>query len=369
MKLGIDASNIRTGGGLRHLVELISHANIAESGFNEAIIWASQKTLDQLPDREWLIKHTHPFLNQSLILRVIWQKFYLSREAERLCDILFLPSGNTSSFHPYVSMCQNLLPFEPEEKKRYGLSLTRLRLELLKKNQCNSFRKSDGTIFLSEYSLNQVENICGTIKSVEIIPHGAPSDCGIGKRTNQNTPIQLLYVSTIDMYKHQWNVVQALHQLLDGGYKVDLTLIGSSYGPALKKLMYAIEERPEYKSKIKVLGGIPHSELKTYYQKADVFVFASSCETFGMIVLEAMANGLPLVCSKKSSMKEIVQDAGTYFNPEQPNDIALAIKRLLDNKMLVKEMSEASLKKSSHYSWNSTAVATFQYLNSFVNKE
>ena len=100
MRLGIDASNSRAGGGLTYLIELLSHGNPAGSGINEVIIWASYYTLSQLPDKSWLVKRSHPLLNRSFFFRMIWQKFYLSPEAAKNCDILFLPSGNTAGLHP-----------------------------------------------------------------------------------------------------------------------------------------------------------------------------------------------------------------------------------------------------------------------------
>ena len=369
MILGIDASNIRAGGGLRHLIELLTHANVDESTFDTVIVWASKNTLEQLPDKNWLVKKTHLLLNKSLIYRIIWQKIHLSKEAAKDCTLLFLPSGDTSSFHPYVSMCQNLLPFEPVEKKRYGISFTRLRLELLKLNQCKSFTKSDGTIFLSDYSLEQVKKTCGLMKDVRIIPHGVSSDFRIvEEKQKANSTIKLLYVSIIDMYKHQWNVVKAVYELLDDNYDVELTLIGSSYKPVLKKLNKAINEKPEYKRKISVVGNVSHHELKNYYKEADVFVFASSCETFGMIVLEAMAIGLPIACSNKSSMKEVIGEAGIYFNPLNSSDIAKSIGEYIKNPKLREKMRKASHARSSNYTWERSSKETLNYLSNFCIK-
>ncbi len=249
MILGIDASNIRAGGGLTHLVELLTHARPEDHGFDEVIVWAPLLTISKLPDLPWLTKRSHPLLNGSFFFRVIWQKFYLTRLARMSCDILFLPSGNTSGFHPYVSMCQNLLPFESKEKANFGISLVRLRYELLKWNQCKSFRKADGVIFLSDYSLRLIGHVCGKVKSQKVIPHGV-SDIFRVEKTDlkSNDPcINILYVSIINFYKHQDKVVKAIYKLLDMGYDVKLTLVGPSYLPALKALEKVINGRPEYK--------------------------------------------------------------------------------------------------------------------------
>ena len=369
MRIGIDASNIRAGGGLTHLIELINSVRPLNHGIVEINVWASQSTLSKLPNTEWLIKQSHPFLNKSILFRIIWQKFIMSKEAEKYCDILFLPSGNTSGFHPYVSMCQNLLPFESEEKARFGLSFTRLRLELLKWNQCQSFRKAEGVIFLSDYSIEKVEEACGSLNNAQVISHGV-SDIfrsnSIERKDRQK--IKLLYVSIINMYKHQWQVVRAIHRLLDLNYNLELTLVGSQYPPALLKVKDTIEERPEYRQYVHIESKIPYEQLPEVYREHDIFVFASTCETFGMIVLEAMASGLPVACSDKSSMKEILGDAGIYFDPLNVDDISYAIQKYLDDTALRRSMGEKAHLRSEGYSWEKCAEDTLGYITE-VHKE
>jgi glycosyltransferase involved in cell wall biosynthesis len=374
MILGIDASNIRAGGGITHLMELLNHADPVKYGFSNIIVWAPEATLLKLKDQTWLIKKSHPFLNGTFLFRLIWQKFFLYRQARQYCNILFLPSGNTSGFHPYVSMCQNLLPFEPVEKARFGLSLVRLRYELLKWNQCISFKKAEGVIFLSNYSLNIVEKICGDLNNKIVIPHGV-AEIFSEKRQNDlltGNTINILYVSIINFYKHQEKVVLAVYKLLDLGYDVNLILIGSSYPPALKMLKGVINTRPEYKEKIVILDKVPYEKLADYYHSADFFVFASSCETFGMIVLEAMASGSAIACSNLSSMKEIARESVLYFNPLNEGEITATLLKYVDNPDLRKEMSKKSLERSAEFSWQKCSEETLFYLSEtniqYINK-
>lgn len=368
MILGIDASNIRAGGGLRHLIELIAHTDIDSSGFEKIIVWAPESTLSKLPQMAWLEKSTHTFLNRSLPFRIIWQKFYLSRLAAKYCDVLFLPSGNTTSFHPYVSMCQNLLPFDSEEKMRYGISLMRIRLELLKWNQCRSFTKADGVVFLSNYSLSKVIKSCGSLSSTFIIPHGVSKDFfHIKEKTVFNNPIKLLYVSIIDVYKHQWYVVDAVYTLLDKGYDVELTLIGPYYKQAYVRLQMAIEKKPFYKNKIRIIGNISHDELQKYYNDSDIFIFASSCETFGLILLESMASSLPIICSNRSSLPEILGETGNYFDPENPSQLVEVLIDLINTPQKALDQRLASFERAKQFSWENTANLTMKYLNSFLS--
>lgn len=89
------------------------------------------------------------------------------------------------------------------------------------------------------------------------------------------------------------------------------------------------------------LGEISDKEMNELYNRAELFVFPSTCEGFGFPVAEAMASGLPAICSDRSSIPEVGGDAVLYFNPEEPSEIAnLALK--LDKDFALRE----GLKKS-----------------------
>ena len=156
ISIGIDASNIRQGGGITHLSQLLRHANPDLSNIARVIVWSNQKTLDQLPNKPWLDKQKHKLLEGNLFSRICWQIFVLeSQLIEFACDLLFVPGGSyTVRFKPIVTMNQNLLPFEWSEILRYKFSLMAVKLIFLRIVQKFSFQRSDGIIFLSKYAKN-----------------------------------------------------------------------------------------------------------------------------------------------------------------------------------------------------------------------
>src|SRR2546426_5596379 len=81
MRLGIDASNLRAGGGVTHLIEMLRAANPRAHGFSQVIVWGGKATLNQIEDRPWLEKVFQPLLDKGLPYRVYWQRFRLSRLA------------------------------------------------------------------------------------------------------------------------------------------------------------------------------------------------------------------------------------------------------------------------------------------------
>ncbi|HZH72607.1 MAG TPA: hypothetical protein VFD91_08960 [Mariniphaga sp.] len=134
MNIGIDATNISRGGGITHLVELLKVADPDVHNFSHIYIWSSSSTLETINDKPWITKIHSTLLDKSLPFRVFYQNHLLSDEARKLnCSILFVPGGTfLGDFRPFVVMCQNMLPFETKEMKRYGLSLTFLKFILLR---------------------------------------------------------------------------------------------------------------------------------------------------------------------------------------------------------------------------------------------
>jgi glycosyltransferase involved in cell wall biosynthesis len=372
MRLGIDGSNLRAGGGVTHLVELLRAAQPFEHGFHEVFVWGGLATLRGLDERPWLRKIYDPLLDQHLPMRLYWQRVTLDRVVRRQkCDILFIPGGShRGTFRPFVTISQNLLPFDLSEAKRYGPSWMLLRLFLLRISQKRTFRSADGVIFLTEYArdvvLKKTKNLS---RKRKVIPHGLREWFYLQPRPQRDIssyssqlPFRILYVSIVDVYKHQWHVAQAVADLKQKGHPLELALIGPAYPPALRSLRETMNRVDPSGAFIHYQGPVPHSELPVCYHGADLFVFASTCETFGQIVLEAMAAGLPIACSNRSAMPEILGDAGVYFDPEKPMEIASAIRVLIEDKKLREEKAWAAYERARGYSWERCANETFSFL-------
>ena len=174
MHILIDASNIRDGGGITHLRELLSAADPLFYGFTKVTVWAGQYTLDQLPKKKWLIGKTHKFLNKSLPYRLFWQNLLLPKKLNSSVDLFFVPGGSYSgNFKPCVVMQQNLLPFERGEINRFPWGKQRLRLELLRIMQKRTFKKCKNIIALSQYAKDRLKDRVNlSDKQVSVIPHG-----------------------------------------------------------------------------------------------------------------------------------------------------------------------------------------------------
>lgn len=372
IRIGIDASNISSGGGITHLYEVLNVLDLEQAGVKSIEVWSNQDMLSRIKEREGIKRMSDPALEGHLLQRFYWQQKTLSDNARQRYDILYIPGGNyLGSFRPFVTMNRNLQPFDDETRKRYNPSLQKTRIALLEKMQAHTYKKADGIIFLSEEAKRlTLQKIGGGLSKVTTVPHGIaqkffkePKEQHSLDNYSFENPFCILYASRINVYKHQWNVIEAVHALRSKGYPIVLKVVGNIENNQSRKLFdEALNKFDPEKNFAQHYGRTTQEKLLEFYHNADAFVFASSCETFGQILLEAMASGLPIACAKRSAMPEILKDNGVYFDPEKPAAIADALRNLLNSKELRQKLSRSAYEEAKTYSWEKCAKSTFSFI-------
>lgn len=383
MIIGIDANNITAGGGITHLNGLLDSYDLilkeGGSNFNnikKVIIWGRGATLKVIKDFTWLQK-SRVDINSSLRL-LLWQIFCLKRAAQKeKCSVLLIPGGAyLGRFFPVVTMCQNMLPFEWYEIRRHGWSKTSVRLIALRFIHIYSFRRSDHVIFLTEYANQIVKNIARLNSNKNsIIPHGVDSKFFILPRKTKNicmytkeNPFRLLYVSWIGPSKHHDIVAEAVLLLRNKKLPIVIDMIGACHetGKNILNKLKMIDSDAEF---INYYGEVPYENLHYFYKKADLGVFASSCENLPITLLEYMSAGLPIVSSNRGPMFEILDDAGVYFDPENKNDIADSILDLIINTDKRELLAKRAYAYAQDYTWEICAKKTFEVLYNVANNK
>lgn len=372
--VGVDASRNRSGGAKAHLIGLIGCGDPSKYGIQEVHLWAYRSLLDAVPDQPWLIKHNPPALEQSLVRQVLWQIYQLPLEMRKACCDIMLntDAGTMSSVRPSVTMSRDMLSYEPGEIDRYGWSKARLRLILLRYIQNRSLRRADGAVFLTKHAAHVIQKSCGPLQRVSFIPHGVGDNFRslvheLPWPNDEERPIRLLYISNAAWYKHQWMVIRAVEQLRKEGVMVTLTLVGGGSGPAQDKLLRQMALSDPKGKFVTQVEFVPQSELPSYMAAADIFIFASSCENMPNTLVEAMAAGLPIACSRRGPMPEVLEDAGEYFDPEEPASIAIAVRKLIDDPKLRQRLAFRAKTLSARYSWERCARETWSFLADTYN--
>ncbi len=120
----------------------------------------------------------------------------------------------------------------------------------------------------------------------------------------------------------------------------------------------ALVESLGLRDAVHFLGPVSESDLIAFYNLADVFVFPSLYEGFGFPPLEAMACGTPVVASHAASLPEVVGDAGLLVDPCDPEAMAEAIHRVLQDPELAEELRRRGLERARQFTWERTAQET-----------
>ena len=373
--VGIDASRNRSGGAKIHIIGILSNINPAEFGIKEVHVWSYKALLDSLPEFPWLYKHCPDELEKSLFKQIWWQRFELPKHAKNLgCHIILnTDAGTVCRFRPSVTMSRDMLSYEPGELGRYGFSMAWARLFALRYVQNSSLRNSDGTIFLTKYAAETIQKSCGKLSNIAFIPHGVGSDFfSITPHLNwpkkRERPIRSLYISNTDLYKHQWHVVRAIEILRKEGIDIELVLVGGGKGKPQKILERQLKASDPGKFFVQQYEFMPRNILSAFLSNADLFIFASSCENMPNTLVEAMSAGLPIACSNRGPMPEVLQDGGVYFDPEEPQSIVDSIVELINNPEKREFLSIRAKELSTQYSWGRCASETFSFINETINK-
>jgi glycosyltransferase involved in cell wall biosynthesis len=150
--------------------------------------------------------------------------------------------------------------------------------------------------------------------------------------------------------------------LRERGHDVTLTLGGGGAGAPQRMLEEVIKQVDPEARFVRQLGPIPRNDLPAALAAADLFIFASSCENMPNTLIEGMASGLPIACSERGPMPEVLQDAGVYFDPEKPASIGAAIERLLTETGLRQTLATRAAERAREYSWERCARETWEFL-------
>lgn len=186
------------------------------------------------------------------------------------------------------------------------------------------------------------------------------------KKYHINKPF-LLYVGSVYPHKNIPNLIRAVtvlnkSQIPNIQYPVSLVIV-CARNIFWERLQKEVKNQ-KAENLVKMVGFVPDEELKLLYREAEVFVFPSLTEGFGLPGLEAMAAGVPVLASDIPVFREIYQEAASYFNPIDSQEMAEKIRELLVDKEKQNTLRKEGFKISGKYSWKKMAEQTLKIYQS-----
>ena len=190
------------------------------------------------------------------------------------------------------------------------------------------------------------------------------SDIGILLRHKINQPY-ILFVGTLEPRKNLLTLIESFNIFkTQTGLKHQLVLIGKN-GWKSAEIIEAIEQS-SYNSDIMILGYVSREELPVFYSMAEIFVYPSIYEGFGLPVLEAMACGTPVITSCVSSLPEIGGSAVLYTDPHSVDQLTAHMVRLCSNSEERQKYGRLGLGQSAKFSWEKTARKTVDLFETMI---
>ena len=177
----------------------------------------------------------------------------------------------------------------------------------------------------------------------------------------------ILYVGNLLPHKNVASLIRAFH-LISSKVPHRLVLEGRRDTAHAAELETLVRELG-LEGRVVFLGYVPLNHLPYLYSGATVFVTVSLSEGFGLPPLEAIACGTPVVASRVSSLPEVVGDAGILVEPNDIEQIAQVLLRMIEDSALRAEFSRKALKRAAVFSWSMTARQTFEVLQSVVKSK
>jgi glycosyltransferase involved in cell wall biosynthesis len=143
-----------------------------------------------------------------------------------------------------------------------------------------------------------------------------------------------------------------------------LVLAGSDgdYSNEIHKAVF----KSDFTSDIFLTGYFPHESFPSLYSGADACVFPSVNEGVGLPILEAMACGIPVLCSSKGALPEAGGDVPLYFDSDNVENITECLVKIVEDKQLRQSMVEKGLERASKFSWDSTVEKTIEFAKKMV---
>lgn len=364
MRIGIDARPLAWYGGVKRAAEGVTSGLQACDHRNEYFLYSDLAFPADVKMEEWRCRHVPrhfrlpgfglawPFLDGSRSARSDRLDAYLG-----LASVL--PGFLGKAVKRVVAVYDVMWRICPQHMRPRARWTMRTLVE-------NSIRRADRIVTNTRMTAEQLRVLLKVPEArISVVPLGVDrskflsresASCrmnileGFGIRNRY-----ILAVGSVSPRKNIKTLLGAYHLLLRQGLSgYQLVIAGirewgdSEIGVAMESLGLTGED-------VAFLGHVPDEEMPALYSGADVFVFPSLFEGFGLPLLEAMACGTPAVASDNSSFPEVGGDAVQYVPPRSAEGFASAIRRLIEEPVLRQTAVENGLKRVKGFTWENTA--------------
>lgn len=376
MRIGVNALYLLPGkvGGseiyVRNLVKWLPRAGKGD----EFIILVNRESagvFEEVPGAVKVVRCNVSASNRPA--RILYEQTVLPFLAVRHGLDALLSAGMTG---PFVATVPTFTMIYDLQHVNQPQNFGKLYLLFLKSIIYMSAKRADAVLTLSEKSKRDIlkhynigpERVCVTyLASDRAVFRGREDEEVAAVRKKYDLPSSfVLYIASSLPHKNYERLLQAFKIVKARHKELKLVLIGArDYGHDIIKKK--IEELG-LTGEVVFLGWLPFEDIPVIYSAADLFVFPSLHEGFGIPVLEAMASGVPVVCSNIEPLDEVAGGAARLVDPSDSESIAEGMREVLENRGLRDRLVKDGFERAAMFSWEKTAKDTLKAIYARAGK-
>jgi glycosyltransferase involved in cell wall biosynthesis len=341
------------GGTEIYLRELLAALALVDSE-NEYFIFTNSETGEDLvPKRRNFHWKPQTVRAVSRPMRLLWEQTRLPLEVSRLkLDVLLNP-GFTA---PIVSSCPCVTVFHDLQHKRHPEYFRWFDLPPWRFFLWAAVHRAQRLIAVTEATRADLLHFYRIpSERIHVVHHGV--DPALLDLRRDRVERFVLCVSTLHPHKNMDRLIRAYAR-----EKRDYTLVLAGMRGFHAEAIDSLIDQLGVRDQVTLSGWISRAELYDLYDRALACVYPSTFEGFGMPALEAMAAGVPLLCSNIPPLREVVAECALFFDPLDENALAQGLTRIVTDEALRATLARAGRERARTFTWERTARETLNVL-------
>lgn len=376
MRIGIDATGLghtNEWSGIEMYTISLLNALFDINNGDELFIYCANK----VPDNIFRTSEDITYRVVKIRNRKFWQQFFmpLKTYSDKI-DVMFFPSNSATLFLPCkaVATIHDVHPFVYPEpfSKLHGKAFHKNAIKAVINKHYYRFMlwvasKKDHVIAISKATKQDTVNVFKTsAEKIDVVYNGVNKDkfmlqtAEIDEQQFRNKyNLQDPYVLCVGThaYKNVAGSIKAFEIIRKNSQAPVKLVIAGSKRPLGDEIYELVEDR-SMKQDIIFTGFFPDNDLPGLYSLAEIFLFPSFYEGFGLPVLEAFAGKVPVVTSNTGSLPEVAGDAALLVDPHDIEGIATAVLSVLNDNKMQKQMIAKGLEQVDKFTWMKSATET-----------
>ena len=292
------------------------------------------------------------YTRNDLIAQILWEKTVFPKAVLRLkADIVWSPHSSLSYIPqiPHIMTVHDVIYWRlPEYIPNWKVGIY---VKLLKK----SILRANKIITVSQFSAQEIENIFNIpAKSISVI-YNSSSKLAVKHSDFEEQEKYIFYEGGLDIRKNVPQLIEAFRIIAPKFPELQLYIAGNYFESPLIPDISALIAQYNLEDRVKLLGYISDEDMIKYIQQAEILVYPSLYEGFGIPIIEGWSLGTPVITSNIGAMKEVGGDAAVLINPNSAKSIAKGIQSILQDDLLRQSLIYKGYERAQEFDWNISA--------------